>query len=93
LKHFDVQVDAFVEAVKNAKTEDDVVAWFRAHIDPGKKASWKETLLAREVTDENRERIAVRHPIVLRDRSLVRVVDMLEADDRECLGEALAVAT
>lgn len=93
LKHFDLEPDAFIEAVKNAKTDDDVLAWFKAHTDAGKKASWKDALLAREVTDENRERIAQRHPIVLRDRSIVRVVDMLEADDRECLGEALAVAT
>ena len=93
LKHFDLEVDAFVEAVKNAQSENDVLVWFKAHTDASKKAGWKETLLAREVTDENRERIAQRHPIVLRDPSLVRVVDMLEADDRECLGEALAVAT
>jgi hypothetical protein len=92
LKHFDLEVDAFLEAVKNAKTEADVVAWFNAHTDPSKKATWKATLLAREVTDENRERVAQRHPIVLRDPSLVRVVDVLLADDRDCLGEPLAVS-
>jgi uncharacterized protein DUF5069 len=93
LKHFDLEVDAFVEAVKNASTENDVLVWFRAHTDASKRASWKETLLARVVNDDNRERIAKRHPILLRDPSLVRVVDVLEADDRECLGEALAIAT
>ena len=92
LKHFGLEADAFVEAVKNAATEADVVTWFNAHTDASKKTSWNESMLGRVITDENRERIAARHPIVLRDKSLTRVVDVLEADDRECLGEKLAVA-
>ncbi len=79
--------------MKNAATENDVVAWFNANIDASKKATWKESILAREITDENRERVGQRHPVVLRDLSIKRVVDALEADDRECLGEKLAVAT
>jgi hypothetical protein len=93
LKHFGLEADAFIEAVKNAATEGDVVVWFRAHTDATKKASWNEALMARAVNDDNRERISQRHPIVLRDPSLTRIVDVLEADDRDCLGEALAAAT
>jgi hypothetical protein len=90
LKHFGLEADTFIEAVKNAKTEGDVVTWFKAHTDASKKASWNETLLARVVNDDNRERIATRHPILKRNPSLTRVVDVLEADDRDCLGDALA---
>jgi hypothetical protein len=91
LKHFGLEAETFIEAVKNAATEDDVVKWFREHTDASKKASWNEAILGRVVNDDNRERIAARHPVLKRNPSLTRVVDVLEADDRECLGEALAV--
>lgn len=92
LKHFGLEAEAFIAAVKDAASEDDVVAWFRAHTDSSKKASWNDAILGRVVNDDNRERIAARHPILLRNPSLTRVVDVLEADDRDCLGDALAVA-
>jgi hypothetical protein len=92
LKHFGLEAEAFIDAVKNAATEDDVVVWFRAHTDASKKAAWNEALLARVVNDDNRERIAARHPILKRNPSLTRVVDVLEADDRDCVGDALAAA-
>jgi hypothetical protein len=91
LKHFGLEPDAFIEAVKNAQTEADVVVWFNAHTDASRKATWNEALLARVVNDDNRERIAIRHPILKRNPSLTRVIDVLEADDRDCLGEPLAV--
>jgi len=91
LKHFGLEPDAFIEAVKNAATEADVVAWFRAHTDASKKASWNEAILARVLNDDNRERIGTRHPIAKTLPNQTPVVEVLEADDRECLGEALAV--
>lgn len=91
LKHFGVDPDAFVEAVKKADSDADVATWFRSQIDASKIPSWNETASTRPVTDENRDRIAVRHPIAKRDRSLVRVADLLLADDRESLGEKLAI--
>jgi hypothetical protein len=90
LEHFGVGLDAFTEAVKAAESEAGVVAWFRAYTDPAKIAAWNESLLARAVTDVNRERMTKRHPVLGRRPELVRVVDVLEADDRECAGEALA---
>lgn len=93
LKHFGLEADPFIEAVKNAATENDVVVWFRAQTDAAKKAAWNDALMARVVNDDNRERISQRHPIVLRNPNLTRIVDVLEADDRDCLGEALATAT
>jgi hypothetical protein len=90
LKHFGVELDAFVETVRSANSEADVAAWFRGYADAAKIASWNEATLARAVNDENRERMTKRYPVVGRKPELVRVVDVLEADDRECVGEALA---
>lgn len=90
LKHFGLEPDAFVEAVKNAPTEADVVAWFNAHIDASKKASWNESILGRVLNADNRERISTRHPIAKDMPDNTPVVDVLLADDRACIGEALA---
>jgi hypothetical protein len=90
-KHFNVDLDAFIEAVRTAQTDADVAAWFRPHTDHAKIAAWNEATLARAVNDDNRERMRERYPVVARNPNLIRVIDVLEADDRDCVGDALAI--
>lgn len=91
LKHFGVELAAFTQAVQDAHTEADVAAWFRPYADGAKIAAWNEATLARVVNDDNRDRMVKRYPVAGRRPELVRVVDILEADDRECVGEARAI--
>lgn len=93
LKHLGLEQDAFVAAVKDAATDADVAKWLRAHCDASTYDAWNQSLVGRVLTDENRERIRARYPCAQRDQSLTKIVDILEADDRECVGEALAAAT
>jgi len=93
LTHFGLEPDAFIEVVKNASSEADVVKWFRANSDASKTASWNETILGRMLDDSNRERISTRHAVAKDLPNNTPIVDMLEADDRACLGEKLAIAT
>ena len=83
----------FVSAVGEARTDSEVATWLRAHTDSAKYDEWNASLVARTLTDENRERLRERYPVCKRDESLVRIVDILEADDREVVGDALAAAT
>lgn len=93
LKHLGLDQDTFVAAVKAAQTDADVAKWLRAHCDSSTYDAWNQSLVGRLLTDENRERIRERYPCAQRDQSLTKIVDILEADDRECVGEALAAAT
>lgn len=93
LKHLEVDPEAFIAAVAEAKTDGDVAKWLRAHADSAKYDEWNESLTARVLNDENRERICERYPCTKRNASLIKIVDILEADDRECVGDALAAAT
>lgn len=91
LKHLGIDADAFVEAVKNAATDADVAKWLREHTDPSKYQSWNESILSRAVNDENRARLTERYPCVRRNPNM-KIVDMLETDDKECVGEGIAAA-
>ena len=93
LTHFGLEPDAFIEAVQNASSEADVVKWFRSNTDASKTAAWNEDILGRVLSEANRERIAGRHPLAKQMPDNTPVVDLLEADDRACLGEKLAIAT
>lgn len=93
LKHLGIEQDAFVAAVAAAATDADVAAWLRAHTDPNLYASWNEAFSKREINDEIRERIYKNYPCAERNRNLTKIGDILETDDRECVGEALAAAT
>jgi hypothetical protein len=93
LKHLDIDPDAFVTAVGEAKTDAEVATWLRAHTDSAKYDEWNASLVARTLTDENRERLRERYPVCRRDASMIRIVDILEADDRDTVGDALAAAT
>ncbi|HXP94082.1 MAG TPA: DUF5069 domain-containing protein [Candidatus Binatia bacterium] len=93
LQHLGLEADAFIAAVKDAATDADVAKWLRAHCDSAKYDSWNASLAERVLTDENRERIRERYPCAKRNPNLTKIVDILETDDRECVGEALAAAT
>jgi hypothetical protein len=92
LKHLGIEAEAFIAAVGTAATDADVATWVREHSDPSTYSAWNASLTARAVNDENRARLTERYPCVRRNPNM-KVVDMLEADDRECVGDALAAAT
>jgi hypothetical protein len=93
LTHLGLDIDTFVAAVAEAKTDGDVAKWMRAHTDSAKYDEWNASLTARVLDDSNRERLCARYPCAKRDPSMVKIVDILEADDRESVGEPLAAAT
>jgi hypothetical protein len=93
LTHLGVDPEAFVAAVGEAATDGEVARWLRARCDQAKYDEWNDSLIARALNDENRERLSERYPCIKRDPNLVKIVDILEADDRETVGDALAAAT
>lgn len=80
-----VTEDQFRDAVTQAKTDDDVVAWMRAHADTNKYAEFTNRILNRRVADiEARSTdFLTRYPIAKRRPDIEFMVDLLEADDAE----------
>ncbi|HEV2261925.1 MAG TPA: DUF5069 domain-containing protein [Candidatus Rubrimentiphilum sp.] len=80
-----VTEDQFREAVKQAKTDEDVAVWLRAHSDPSKYAEWNDRLLNRRVADIQAASadFLTRYPIAERRPDIEYMVDLLEADDAE----------
>lgn len=81
-----VTEDQFREAVAQAKTDDDVAAWLRAHANTDKYAEFNERILTRRVADlkaRDPEGFVKRYPILERRPDIELAVDMLEADDAE----------
>ncbi len=74
--------DAFIDAVRNAKTDDDVVAWLHANADVAKIPALNEMLVNRRLRDEaHRESFLAAYPI-LRDRpDLWNWFEIFEVDD------------
>ena len=86
LEAIGVTEDQFREAVAQAKTDDDVAAWRRAHADTGKYAAFNERMLNRRVADvkaRDPEGFAKRYPISETRPDIELMIDMLEADDED----------
>ena len=86
LEAIGVTEDQFREAVAEAKTDEDVAAWLRAHADTTKYAAFNERILNRRVADlkaRDPEGFVKRYPISERRPDVEFMVDLLEADDRE----------
>jgi hypothetical protein len=75
--------EQFTEAVRNARDDDDVVAWVHAHTDPTAYASINRRLSERGIRDDaHRQEVLPRYP-VLRDVPHLRTwFDILDEDDR-----------
>ncbi len=86
-----IDADAFVAAVAKAETDDQVVAWIRDHGKYDAVGDWNAWILGRVVTEKTHEEIAARYPAYARNPHDKHFVSILEIDDRDVLGEELAV--
>ena len=86
LEMIGVTEDQFREAVVQAKTDEDVAAWLRAHADTEKYAAYNDRILNRRVADvkaRDPEGFAKRYPISQTRPDIELMIDMLEADDQD----------
>lgn len=73
----------FCDAVRGAGSDAEVAAWLRERADTTAYGRWNEWLLSRRIDDAgHRARVTVLYPAAA-DPSLVRIVDVLAADDEE----------
>ncbi len=86
LSKLGVDLAAMKAEVARAATEDDVVAWLRAHADLSQAASINEKLEKFEIGRlPETEQASVRdfHPVLAGRPELTRFMDIFEADDAE----------
>ena len=86
LEMIGVTEDQFREAVAQAKTDDDVAAWLRAHANTEKYPEFNDRILNRRVADikaRDPEGFAKRYPVSTTRPDIEYMVDMLEADDKD----------
>lgn len=75
--------DQFTEAVRNAKSDDDVVQWVHAHTDPAKYAGLNEMLVNRGLSDpERRATFLAAYPILVDRPALTNWFEIFEIDDK-----------
>ena len=86
LETIGVTEDQFRDAVAQAKTDDDVSAWLRAHANTEKYPEFNDRILNRRVADikaRDPEGFAKRYPVSTTRPDIEYMVDMLEADDKD----------
>jgi hypothetical protein len=75
--------DAFTEAVRNAKSDDDVVAWVHANTDPAKYDGLNDMLVNRGIRDaEHRAQVLPAYPILEDKPHLTNWFAIFEIDDK-----------
>ncbi len=75
--------EEFTDAVRDARGDDDVIAWLRAHTDPSTYASINERLSVRGIRDqEHFEQVLPRYPVLRDFPHLRNWFDILDEDDR-----------
>ncbi len=75
--------DDFVEAVRAAKTDDDVVAWLAAHADMSKVPELNAMLVVRQPRDEeHRNSFKAAYPILTERPDLWNWFEVFELDDK-----------
>ncbi len=83
-----VKEEEFVALVRRAESAEEVAAWLREHADVSKYEQYNQWLQHREINDENRERLEQRYPVLARNKSITKLLDMLDADDREAFAQS-----
>jgi hypothetical protein len=78
LDQFGISVDDFTQAVRAAKTDDDVVAYVRAHAKPGGIEAWIDFATHREVYKGNRAEAIADHPWLAEHPEIVYSLDFLD---------------
>jgi hypothetical protein len=79
----DIYEDEFADAVKNAKSDDEVVAWVHANSDQSKYAGLNEMLLNRGIRDAaHRAQVLPQYPILNDRPTLTNWFEIFEIDDK-----------
>jgi hypothetical protein len=74
--------EAFMEAVRAAQSDDDVIAWVHAHADPSKFPQINDALFNRRLRDaEHRASFADRYPILGERPDLWNWFEIFDLDD------------
>ncbi len=74
--------DEFVEAVRRARNDDDVVAWVEEHADMRKVPELNEMLINRRLRDaEHRATFLAAYPILVEQPELWNWFEIFERDD------------
>lgn len=74
--------EAFTEAVRTAKDDDDVVAWVHAHTDRSKYSAINEMLVNRGIRDEKHfAEVLPRYPILREQPHLRNWFQIFDLDD------------
>jgi hypothetical protein len=75
--------EAFTEAVRNAKSDDEVVAWVHANTDPAKYDGLNDMLVNRGIRDaEHRAQVLPAYPILEERPDLTNWFAIFEIDDK-----------
>ncbi len=82
-----VSEDQLREVVANAKSDQDVVDWLRAHVNRQRFVEVSNLIRHRNLDDVDREKFAERYPIIKKKPELYYLVDVLDADDAEMFAE------
>lgn len=79
-----VSEDDLRDAVRDAKSDDDVVEWLREHADTSKYEEFTRYISKRSLDDvKDKAAFMERYPILKRRPDIYYLADMLEADDAE----------
>jgi hypothetical protein len=82
LEHLGISLEAFVEAVREASTDEAVAAFVVAHTDATKIAAWREYVFARQPFHGDRAKATEMFPFLADRQDLVYSLDVLAEDDR-----------
>jgi hypothetical protein len=75
--------EQFTEAVRNAKTDDEVVTWLKANTDESKYGALNDMLVKRGIRDaEHRAQVLPAYPILIDRPELTNWFEIFEIDDK-----------
>jgi len=78
--------DDFLDVVRHAKNDDEVVAWIHANSDQSRYESINTAFLARTINDANRERLTIKYPVIANHPEVTSIFEMLDLDDAAQFG-------
>lgn len=87
-----IEPQAFVAAVEAAKSDEDVLAWLTARVEPSRIAAATQRIASfrvRDIAPEHRPHVASLYPAELLS-SCETCFDLIEADDRRVFGVVAA---
>jgi hypothetical protein len=86
VRRLGLDMDEFRAAVAQADNETEVVAWLAARIDPANAPAMNaklESFVVDRMSAEDQELVRLRHPVIAERPELTKILDILDADDRQ----------